>query len=222
MEPKNKREEISQLIKDAWARGDPTGWFDAVYAGAENGELAVPWAYMKPNPDMMSWLERESFDGAGKRALVIGCGLGDDAEALAALGCDVVAFDVSPTAVEWCKRRFPESAVNYQSVDLFAAPENWRESFDFVLESRTVQSLPVDLCESALATIASFVALGGTLLVLCHGRDAEVEPRGIPWPLSRDDLGALIARGLTEIDFEDYVTDDVRRFRVSYRRPVSS
>ncbi|MDZ7952448.1 hypothetical protein [Nostoc sp. DedQUE09] len=36
---------------------------------------------------------------SGQKALVIGCGLGDDAEALAHLGFEVTTFDISPTAM---------------------------------------------------------------------------------------------------------------------------
>jgi len=36
---------------------------------------------------------------AARRALVVGSGLGDDAEHVASLGFDTLAFDVSPTAI---------------------------------------------------------------------------------------------------------------------------
>ncbi|MCC5670705.1 class I SAM-dependent methyltransferase [Nostoc sp. CHAB 5784] len=42
---------------------------------------------------------------SGQKALVIGCGLGDDAEAIASLGFEVTAFDISPTAIAWCQER---------------------------------------------------------------------------------------------------------------------
>lgn len=39
------------------------------------------------------------------RAVVIGCGLGDDAEYLASMGYEVTAFDISPTAIAMCHTR---------------------------------------------------------------------------------------------------------------------
>ena len=47
----------------------------------------------------------------GKKALKIGCGLGDDAEYLTETGMEVTAFDISETAIRWCHERFPDSRV---------------------------------------------------------------------------------------------------------------
>jgi SAM-dependent methyltransferase len=209
---------ISRLIKQAWAHGDPTGWFEAVYANAASGQGSVPWAHMQPTPDLIEWLEAQQIDGAGQRALVVGCGLGDDAQALAERDFAVTAFDISETAVAWCRERFPHSSVDYCVADLLNAPAEWRQAYDFVLENRTVQSLPHDLAEPALAAIASFVAPSGTLLVLCHGRDPHEDRRGIPWPLSHHELAALTQHGLTETTFEDYTRGGLRQFRAVYRR----
>jgi len=63
---------------------------------------------------------------------VVGCGLGDDAEALAQQGFQVTAFDISPTAIAWCEKRFPDSQVKYQVADLFALDPAWHHKFDFV------------------------------------------------------------------------------------------
>jgi hypothetical protein len=52
------------------------------------GTEAIPWADLEPNPHLLSWLEANPTDGRGRRALKVGCGLGDDAEALAELGFD--------------------------------------------------------------------------------------------------------------------------------------
>ena len=52
-----------------------------------------------------------------QKALIIGCGLGDDAEALAKLGFEVTAFDISTSAIAWCQQRFPDSTVNYLVAD---------------------------------------------------------------------------------------------------------
>ena len=56
---------------------------------------------------------------------MVACGLGDDAEALAAAGWRVTAFDISPAAIAWCRERFPASPVDYQVQDLSAVPSSW-------------------------------------------------------------------------------------------------
>lgn len=211
----------ADLIRRALADNNPTAWFDAVYAEAEAGRGTIPWAQMAPHPDLLAWLDREQADGAGRRALVVGCGLGDDAEELARRGFAVTAFDIAPRAIAACRRRFPRSPVDYQVADLLAAPDDWREAFDLVVESRTLQSLPWELCAPAIAAVAACVAPGGAALVLCLGRDPAHDRRGIPWPLSRVELADFARAGLREETFEDL--DDApgrRRFRVVYRRPA--
>jgi ubiquinone/menaquinone biosynthesis C-methylase UbiE len=142
----------------------------------------------------------------------VGCGLGDDAEALAARGLDVTAFDISPTAIEWCRKRFPASKVAYKTADLFRADF----SADFVLESYTLQSLPVLQRRKAMECIARFAA--GTLLVLTRGREPSEDPGKLPWPMTRQELDHFQELGLKEIAFEDYADRGVRRFRVEYKR----
>jgi len=79
---------------------------------------------------------------AGKKAIVIGCGVGDDAEALSTFGYKVTAFDISQEAIKLCKNRYPESSVEYLVANLFDYPKVWRESFDVVYECNTIQVLP--------------------------------------------------------------------------------
>src|SRR5262245_32275058 len=99
------RSRARTLAAESVGRGDPTGWFETLYSEVEGDETGVPWADMVANPHLVEWHRRSGFDLAGKRALKVGCGLGDDAEYLSNGGADVVAFDVSKTAVDWCRRR---------------------------------------------------------------------------------------------------------------------
>ena len=52
---------------------------------------------MAVNPNLSEWTDFRKVKAHGKRALVVGCGLGDDAEYLAEQGFSVTAFDISPT-----------------------------------------------------------------------------------------------------------------------------
>jgi SAM-dependent methyltransferase len=168
------------------------------------------------------WLDREMPAGEGKRALVIGCGLGDDAEELARRGFAVTAFDISPTAVEWCRRRFKHTRVSYVVADLLAPPGAWQRAFDFVHEVYTIQAMGLELRERALRQVADFVAPRGLLLVVCRARDDDAPQVELPYPLSRHELDLLRHLGLRERSFEDFMDDSddppVRRFRASYVR----
>lgn len=219
--PADPRAHVSAVAAPYLARGDAVGWFDALYRTYEGQLERIPWAGPAGHALYTEWLA--SAPGlAGARTLVVGCGLGEEAEQAATAGCAVTAFDVSPTAVAWARRRFPASPVHYLTADLFAPPPHWRASFELVIEIYTVQALPVELRERALAAVAGFVSPGGRLFLLARGRD-DGEPHGeVPWPLSRAELARLGQAGLIERGFVDHTDGDppMRRFRVEYARPV--
>lgn len=218
------RRKAGDLARESLAQGDATGWFETLYRQADGDPGGISWADLAPNPNLVAWLDREHVAGGGRRALKIGCGLGDDAEELARRGFVVTAFDVSPTAVDWCRRRFPGSVVRWQVADLLAPPRAWlapRGAFDFVVESYTLQVLPPVARAAALANVARFVAPHGELLVIARGRENGDPEGAMPWPLTRRELDRLRALGLTELAFEDFLdaeTPPVRRFRCHYRR----
>src|SRR5213080_4502519 len=88
------------LAAESLRGGNPLEWFETLYRQAREDESIIPWADMRVNPNLARWLERTGLKGAGLRALVIGCGLGDDAEALSSIGFQVTAFDISETSIE--------------------------------------------------------------------------------------------------------------------------
>lgn len=192
-------------------------WFRAVYDLAAGDEAAVPWADKQPHPLLSDWLHGHSL--AGLRALDIGCGLGDNAEALAAAGADATAFDLSENAIHWAKRRFPHTRVDYRTADLFAAPSEWRAAFDLVHECYTLQALPNRLLPEAGSALASFLKPGGRLLVIARSRPNPAAPDGPPWPLARHDMEALTERGLTLESCEETApSGEPAHWRALYRR----
>lgn len=214
------RARARELAAEYLAKGDATGWFEQLYREAEAGESVVPWADLEPNPNLITFWNRQSIRSNGKTALVIGCGLGDDAEQLAAWGFETMAFDISPAAIRACKQRFPVSLVRYEVGDLLRPPLQWAAGFDFVVESYTLQVLPPLLRKTAMKCIAGLVNADGHLLVIARGRDAQETEGFMPWPLTRGELAELEVSGLHEISFEDYMDQEqppVRRFRALYR-----
>lgn len=197
---------------------DPLGWFERLYAQVEDGAATAPWDRGGPHPLLVDWAD--GLDGAGRRAVVVGAGLGADAEYLAGLGFDTVAFDLAETAVRIARRRFPESRVAYRVADLLQPPAAWRRAFDLVFESLTVQSMPPALHADAIARVAELVAPGGTLLVLAAGRDERDAVAGPPWPLTRAEIDAFATGGVEPVRIEDLRDAAIRRWRAEYRRPV--
>ena len=95
------RERTKEIAAEFSKSGDATGWFEALYKEADGNNESIPWADLEPNRFLREWAEKARLRGNGEKALVVGCGLGDDAKFLYDLGFDGTAFDISPTAIEW-------------------------------------------------------------------------------------------------------------------------
>lgn len=217
-----ERERAKSIAREYAKRGDATGWFEALYSEAAGDNEKIPWADLEPNRYLRSWAEAHGLKGAGRTALVVGCGLGDDAKYLHDLGFRTSAFDISPTAIEWAKRLYGDADIRFEAMDLFAPLSEWVAHFDFVLEVYTIQPLPMELRESTIDAVAAFVKPGGELLVITRGREDDEEPDELPWPMSRKELSRFESLGLAQRSFEVMPGDEetpADRFVVHYERP---
>lgn len=220
------REAARRIARESLAAGDPVGWFERLYAASGADATAIPWADLRPNPLLAGWLALEAAARRGGKALVVGCGLGDDAEALASRRLEVTAFDVAPSAIARCRERFPGSAVDYRVANLLAPPAEWSRGFDLVFESYTLQALPPGpVREDAIRRVASFVGPGGVLLLVARGREPHEDQGSLPWPLTRDEIGRFASHGLGGESLEDLRDPEdpaVRRFRAVLCREGAS
>jgi SAM-dependent methyltransferase len=190
MTDRNWARRADQLAAQAYAAGEPTAWFDRLYTEAAAGTIDMPWSRTDPHPLLVSWFDRwPGRDGLG-RACVVGCGLGADAEFLAARGWTTTGFDLSPTAVEQARARHPASSVAYRVADLLNLPDELVGAFDLVVEIHTLQAMPSPPRAGAARGVASLLAPGAALFVV-QFRDTGVPTQPPPFPLTRDDLALL-------------------------------
>lgn len=214
------KKSLAQLLFAEYkTQEQPLEWFEVLYAQAveEDNLDLIPWADMSPNPNLMVWAnkkERTFFEN--RKTLVVGCGLGDDAEYLQTLGAKTTAFDLSDSAIQLCKKRFPDSAVHYFSADLL----EWEteQKFDLIIEIYTLQAIPRDLSKIAMGKLNSLLQENGHLLIICRGREIDDPLVDIPFPLSKADLSPFSTK-LKELSFEDFIDREdqpKRRFRVEY------
>lgn len=194
------RERVQQIQSEFAERGDTTGWFDALYKEAAGNTERIPWADLEPNPYFKEWAERNDLSGDGRSALVVGCGLGDDANYLNQLGFKVSAFDLSPTAIDWAKKLYGEIDIRFEVMNLFEPYRGWLGAFDFVLEIYTIQPLPMEMREDAIDAVSRFVKDGGELVVVTRGREDDEPVDQVPWPLSRKDLSRFEVNGLRQAE----------------------
>lgn len=197
---------------------EETEFFESIYREAGGNPAAIPWADMEPTSLLKQWL-KESGTPPGS-AVVVGCGLGDDAEALAGEGWRVTAFDLSPTAIGWCRERFPDSEVDYQVQDLSDIPASWKGAFNLVMEARTIQSFPPEHQAEVIGWISALIAAGGRLLVAAIGHRGGPREIGPPWPVAEAALDSFVTAGLTLHEFSAHPSpwDGFEFFELEYQR----
>ena len=216
----NSRDDTLRLAREFAAKGEPDGWFEEFYARAGGDIDKVYWADLEPGPHLVAYLERRPAPEGG-RAVTIGCGLGDDAECLAAARYGTVAFNISPAAIDMCVRRYADTAVDYRVADLFDLPADWARSFDLVYECNTIQVLPGEYRIMARDAMISLLAPGGTILVSCRSREQGELEDEIPLPLDKEEIDGFVRCGLTEESFVAYDDDQdppVPHFFATYRK----
>jgi hypothetical protein len=215
----------TRLAHESIAAGDPTGWFERLYAAAAAGETGVPWDRRAPSPLLVQWATQPGLRGTPVRAqaaLVVGCGLGDDAEFISSLGFRTVAFDVSASAIRAARERFPESDVDYRVADLMAPPPDWHLAYDLVVESMTLQALPEPTRPVAIASLGPLVAPGGTLIVFARGREPDTRDEGPPWSLTRAEIDSIGSGDLAAVRVDEIrdasASTAAWRWRAEFRR----
>jgi len=217
------RQRVIGLAAEAAMSEDPSGWFEQIYTEAEGDWSQVPWADQRANPLFSSWLDLHfptpPHDGA--KALVIGCGLGDDAVYLERAGWKVNAFDISQTAIDWAEKIHPDSMVDWRVANLLEPPVEWFSSFDLVVEIHILQAMAQAPRQDAAEVLTKLLNEQG--LLVCIGRlsNPEVEVIGPPWPLTKDWILA-IGQGCELQEFSESRRQDdepdTLRFRAVWKR----
>lgn len=178
---------------------EATSWFEELYSQSDKDSTKVPWAELKANPFLDEYLKNHLPRG---KALVVGCGLGDDAVALSLAGCEsVTAIDISPSAIQWCEERFDGFGIDFQVADLFDLPQELLGQFDFVFEAFTIQALPLSLRDEVITAIASLAKPKAHLLAISFGKQENELFEGPPWPLERNELRLFENKGMKELEF---------------------
>lgn len=121
---------------DEYDRAD----FAGVYEGKSLIETAtitnVPWEIGEPQPIVCEILDSMSPG----RLLDIGCGLGRNAKAASDRGYEVLAFDISSTAINKCRELYSGSGISFQVLD--ACRTELVSEFNVILDSATYHAIP--------------------------------------------------------------------------------
>jgi SAM-dependent methyltransferase len=145
----------------------------------------APWDIGRPQPAVVRLAADGGFAGA---VLDAGCGTGENALYIAALGVPVLGFDVAGTALAMAREKAAQRGIEAEFVAADALHlERLRRRFATVLDCGLFHSFDSAERPGYLASLASVTEHGGTLYVLCFSDEG---PDTGPHPVSQDDLSA--------------------------------
>ena len=135
-------------------------------------EKGLAWFSGAPTPVVAQVLEKYAI-APECPMLEIGCGEGNDAAFLLERGCDLLATDVSPAAVDFCRAKYPLWADHFRTLDALKDPLDQR--FDFIYAVAVLHMLVPDADRHALLTfIRAHLTEQGVGLLVVMG-DGEVQ-----------------------------------------------
>ena len=137
----------------------------------------LQWADSAPSPIVAETMEKH---GVGKNAAILelGCGEGRDAAYLLKQGYNVLATDVSPEAIRYCREQFPDYAEHFQVLDCVAGTLDAK--FDFIYAVAVIHMLVEDNDRARFyGFLRKHLNPGGAALV-CSMGDGEMTCRTDP------------------------------------------
>jgi SAM-dependent methyltransferase len=150
----------------------------------------APWDLGRPQPAVARLAARGGFRGP---VLDAGCGTGENALHLAALGLAVLGVDVAGTALALARQHAAERvlAAEFAAADALHL-ERLGRRFATVLDCGLFHSLDAEERRTYLASLASVTEPGATLHLLCF---ADTGPDAGPHPVTRDALASAFSPG---------------------------
>ncbi len=149
-----------------------------------------PWDIGQPQPAIVRLAAAGGFAGA---VLDAGCGTGENALHVAALGLSVLGVDVAETALAIARKKAGDRgiAVELAAADAFQLARLGRR-FQTVLDCGLFHTFDGDERPGYVASLASVTERDGTLYVLCFSDEG---PDTGPHPIRQEELRAAFNPG---------------------------
>jgi SAM-dependent methyltransferase len=177
--------DLSERQLTSHERREHRPW-DASYTGGP-----APWDIGRPQQAFVRLAADGAFSGA---VLDAGCGTGENALHVAALGLRVVGVDVAEAALSIAREKAADRGLAAEFVPADALDlGRLRRAFETVLDCGLFHTLDRDERRAYVASLASVTRRGGHLYILCF-RDVGPGPCG-PHPVSQDELRAAFRDG---------------------------
>ena len=175
----------SETTDDSFGARTPTSHerLSGRHWDASYHDATAPWDIGRPQPTIVRLTSDVQLAGP---VLDAGCGTGDNALHLAALGYSVLGFDVAETALATARRKARDLGleVAFIAADALQLTRLGR-TFKTVLDSGLFHTFDTDEQGEYAASLASVTEHGGTAYVLCFSDEG---PHLGPHPISREAL----------------------------------
>jgi thiopurine S-methyltransferase len=171
----------------------------------------IPWDAGKVPASLQEYARNLS---PGARVLIPGCGSAYEAAYLSDQGCDVLAIDFSPAAVEAARKNLAGFEHVLRSADFFDF--DYGQPYDVIYERAFLCALPRRIWPQYALRTAQILRPGGELAGFFFLRETE---RGPPFGMTLDALHALLDPHFALIE-DKAVTDSIPVFQGAERWQV--
>lgn len=149
----------------------------------------APWDLGRPQPAIVRLAGEGAFAGA---ILDAGCGTGENALCVAALGLRVMGVDVAETAVSMAREKAADRGIDADFLVADALQlDRLGRAFETVLDCGLFHTFDSDERGDYVASLASVTSRGGNLYVLCF---SDAGPDIGPHPISQEELRTAFKR----------------------------
>ncbi|KAI8053017.1 S-adenosyl-L-methionine-dependent methyltransferase [Syncephalis plumigaleata] len=169
-------------------------------------EGSTPWNMNEPSPPLVTLFEKHSSSvadlaGTNKKALVPGCGEGRDVIYLTTKGYETTGAEISPTALEACRKNAKAANCNAKFILADFFTESLGEPFDFVFDYTFLCAIQPEQRNDWSRRMGEIIRSGGLLVTLMFPLDPS-RTTGPPFGLSVELYHQLLDANF-DVIFED-------------------
>lgn len=135
-------------------------------------DAGLQWFYDDPTPIVLETIRRFGIT-QDQKILELGCGEGRDAYPLLQQGFRVLATDISPAAIGYARKKWPEFAGNFGVLDCVAGKTE--ETFDFIYAVAVLHMLVEDVHRDAFYRFIRDHLNSGGIALICTMGDGKME-----------------------------------------------
>ena len=130
------------------------------------------WFSDAPSPIVAEIIERYNISKHAN-ILEVGCGEGRDAHHLLKMGYKILATDISPTAINFCKEKWSKFSKNFKTLDLIK--DSLNDKYDFIYAVAVIHMLVLDEDRNAFYRFVRTHLRDGGIALICSMGDGHSE-----------------------------------------------